>query len=342
MDAILCTAVARQRRPTLYAMQSFGRRRRPRALPNVRPLPAILVGLASALLATAGFVGYRLWPLTDRAAGAIPASASQPAVQPGNGPAPPHAGLFVGAPVGGRPHGVHARAAIVVDRVTGRVLWSHAPHRRLAIASLTKLMTAAVALDRAGHLDRPFRVTAAMTGAPGYTIGLHPGQVVTERRMLAAALIESANDAADALAVHRAGSIGRFVRLMNARAASLGLEDTRYSNPSGIVDAHNRSSAWDIAALSLRVLRQPLVRALVARKTFATGPTTSYVSRNRLLWTYPGAIGIKTGQTTVAGNCIAAAAQHGSRSVVAVLLHVRGDEFAAAARLLTWGFRHDR
>ena len=76
-------------------------------------------------------------------------------------------------------------------------------------------------------------------------------------------------------------------------------------------------------------------------KTYSAGPTASYVSRNTLLWDYRGAIGIKTGQTTAAGNCIAAAARRGGRSVVVVLLHVGGDEFATAGRLLDWGFKHD-
>jgi len=227
----------------------------------------------------------------------------------------------------------------VVDRTTGRVLWGKGAHRRLPIASLTKLMTALVALDH--RPGAPFRITPAMTGVPGYTLGLSAGDRVTERRMLAAALIASANDAANALAVHRSGSVARFVHRMNGQAKAFGLSDTHYSNPSGIYDAGNRSSAWDQATLSLRVLDQPLLRRMVGAKAYSAGPTTSYVSRNTLLWNYRGAIGIKTGQTTAAGNCIAAAARRKGRTVVVVLLHVDGDEFATAGRLLDWGFRHD-
>ena len=319
-------------------MQSFGRRQRPRRLPPVRPLAAVAVIVASALLATAAFVTHRLWPLTDRAAGAIDAPGLT-APSGGNGPGGlPPVQLVDGAPAG-HPSRVDARAAIVVDRTTGRVLYQKGAHRRLPIASLTKLMTALVGMDR--KLDAPFRVTLAMTGVPGYTIGLQPGDRVTERRMLAASLIASANDAANALAVHRAGSVAEFVRRMNAHAHDLGLHDTRYSNPSGIFDAGNRSSAWDEATLSLRVLEQPLLRRMVGAKAYSAGPTSSYVSRNTLLWDYRGAIGIKTGQTTAAGNCIAAAARRGGHSVVVVLLHVHGNEFATAGRLLDWGFRHD-
>jgi D-alanyl-D-alanine carboxypeptidase (penicillin-binding protein 5/6) len=328
--------VPRQRRPTLYAMQSHGRRRRPRRLPPVRPLPVIAVVVASALLATAAFVVHRLWPLTDRAAGAIDAPGlTAPA---GGGPGSASAvELVPGAPAG-HPRNVHATAAIVVDRMTGRVLWQKSAHRRLPIASLTKMMTALVAAG--GTLDAPFGVTHGMTGAPGYTLGLRAGQRVTERRMLAAALIASANDAADALAVHHSGTVARFVRAMNARARALGLSDTHYSNPSGIFDTGNLSSAWDQATVSLRLLDEPLLRRMVASKAYTAGPTSSYVSRNTLLWDYRGAIGIKTGQTTAAGNCIAAAARRKGRSIVVVLLHVDGDEFATAGRLLDWGFHH--
>jgi serine-type D-Ala-D-Ala carboxypeptidase (penicillin-binding protein 5/6) len=318
-------------------MQSFGRRRRPRRLPPVRPLAILAVVLASALVASAAFVVHRLWPLTDRAAGAIDAPGLT-APAGGGGPAPAAVKLVAGSPAG-HPARVRARAAIVVDRTTGRVLWGKAAHRRLPIASLTKLMTALVAVDR--RLDAPFRITPAMTGVPGYTLGLRAGDRVTERRMLAAALIASANDAANALAVRRGGSVARFVGRMNARAHVLGLADTHYSNPSGIFDAGNRSSAWDQATLSLRVLEQPLLRRMVGSKSYSAGPTSSYVSRNTLLWDYRGAIGIKTGQTTAAGNCIAAAARRKGRTIVVVLLHVEGDEFAAAGRLLDWGFRHD-
>src|SRR6185437_9280973 len=155
---------------------------------------------------------------------------------------------------------------------------------------------------------------------PGYTISLHAGQKVTSRQMLAGALIASANDAANALAVHTAGSVGKFVARMNAEAGRLGLSDTHYSNPSGIFDHDNRSSAWDVADLSRHVLRKPLLERLVGERAYQSG-NDLFVSRNRLLWSYHGAIGVKTGATTAAGNCLGV---------------------AAATRLINWRFRHDR
>jgi serine-type D-Ala-D-Ala carboxypeptidase (penicillin-binding protein 5/6) len=331
-------------RPPLYGLE-VGRRRRRRRLPalGLPPLAAIALVLVAVFAAGSGFVAYRLWPLTDRSAGVIgPPVASGPTAGGGSGTpsVTPRPLSDVGA-ARARIRGVRAEGGVVVDSTTGSVLWAHEAHRRLPIASLTKLMTALLALPQPAQLDRPFVITPRMIGVPGNTIGLRAGEHVTARRMLAAALIASANDAADVLAVRRAGSLPAFVALMNSTAARIGLSDTRYSNPSGIYDRGNRSSAWDVADLSRRVLERPLLRSLVGRRAYQAGVSV-YVNRNRLLWSYRGAIGLKTGSTTAAGNCLAVAAVHRGRTVIAVLLHVRGDEFAAATRALDWGFRHDR
>jgi serine-type D-Ala-D-Ala carboxypeptidase (penicillin-binding protein 5/6) len=308
----------------------------------VPPLAAIAVVLLALLAAASGFAAYRLWPLTDHSAGVIgPPVPSAPTT--GGGTTPPPAGplrpLDASAASHVPIHGVRATAAIVLDSATGSVLWEHEAHRRLPIASLTKLMTALLAEPRHG-LETRFAVTPNMVGVPGYTLGLRAGEHVTAQQMLAATLIASANDAADVLAVHRAGSVHAFVARMNVAAARFGLSDTRYSNPSGIYDTGNHSSAWDVADLSRRVLERPLLRSLVGRRAYQVGNAV-YVNRNRLLWTYHGAIGIKTGSTTAAGNCLAVAAVRNGRTVVAVLLHARHGQFAAAARLLDWGFAHD-
>jgi serine-type D-Ala-D-Ala carboxypeptidase (penicillin-binding protein 5/6) len=308
------------------------------------PLAAVAVVLLAVLAAGSGFVAYRLWPLTDRSAGYIgPPVASAPAPGGGTKPVAPSVLRPMSAAAASRAAipGVHAVAGIVVDSASGSVLWEHEAHRRLPIASLTKLMTAYLAEPRSTHgLRRPFAVTPAMIGVPGYTIGLHVGERVTLEHMLAAALIASANDAANVLAVHRAGSLHAFVAMMNATAGRLGLTDTRYSNPSGIFDAGNRSSAWDVADLTRHALQRPLLRSLVERRAYQVGNVV-YVNRNRLLWTYHGAIGVKTGSTTAAGNCLAVAAVRRGRTLIGVLLNAHGGQFAAAARLLDWGFRHD-
>lgn len=318
-----------------------GRRRPRRALP-VRWWWVALGVLLLVPVVAVGVVLWRVLPLTDTGAGVIPPSALT-----GVAPSPSTGGTSPAVPLDGshasqRPiRGVGVAAGIVVDAGSGRVLWEHRPHAQRPIASLTKLMTALLASK--GNLQRRFTVTRPMTGELGYTIGLRAGEHVRVRDMLAAMLIASANDAADALAVHHSGSVKAFVRLMNHQARRMKLGDTRYSNPSGIIDTGNHSSAWDIASLSRFVLARSALRALVGAKQYQpAGGGAPYVSRNTLLWNYPDAIGIKTGQTTLAGNCLAAAAVRGGHTLIAVLLAARGDEFASAERLLDWGFHRDR
>jgi D-alanyl-D-alanine carboxypeptidase (penicillin-binding protein 5/6) len=318
-------------------MQAGPRRRR--RLPAVSPLRAVLVIVLVVLVAAAAVVVWRVLPLTDRSAGVIPPSALTGVVPqtPGNGTGDVTSPLRVaGASTRALPS-VHVAAGVVVDAGSGRVLWSHRPHARRPIASLTKLMTALLS-ERGGGINRRFLVTPAMTGETGFTIGLHAGGKVSVHDMLAAMLIASANDAADALAVHTAGSVKAFVRRMNHEARKLKLSDTHYSNPSGIVDAGNHSSAWDVADLSRQVLAVGPLRRLVSAKFYRPASGAPFVNRNQLLWTYPDAGGIKTGETTLAGNCLAASATRGGHTLIAVELGAGGNEFAAAARMLNWGF----
>jgi D-alanyl-D-alanine carboxypeptidase (penicillin-binding protein 5/6) len=201
------------------------------------------------------------------------------------------------------------------------------------------MMTALVAY-RAHKTRGTFVVTPAMTDVPGETLGLSAGDRVSARDMLAATLLPSANDAANALAVHTSGSLTAFVARMNATARNLGLRDTRFSNPSGIYDAGNHSSAWDVAQMARLVLAAPQLSALVGRKIYVPRSGPDYVNTNHLLWTYDGARGVKTGFTDASGKCVVAAATRGGRTMIAVVLNAGGDEFLEAARMLNWGFKN--
>ena len=234
--------------------------------------------------------------------------------------------------------GVSVGSGVLVDAASGRVLWMQRPHVRRAIASLTKLMTAHLIASR--PVSGSFPVPAQAVGLPGENAGLAAGQRVRTADMLAATLVTSANDAATALAIHRAGSVRGFAGMMNREAARLHLRDTRYSNPSGIFDTGNRSSAWDVAELSRVVLRQPALARLVGSKVVVASTGVDFVNTNTLLWTYSGAVGIKTGFTDASGLCLAAAATRDGRTLIAVVLDARPTEFAAAERVLDWGFRH--
>jgi serine-type D-Ala-D-Ala carboxypeptidase (penicillin-binding protein 5/6) len=311
-----------------------GPRRRTR--PHVSPIRALVVVLVVLFAVAAAFVVWTVLPLTDRSAGEIPpgmAVTGGGVTQGAGGLAPLSAAHASGRPIAG----VHVASGVIVDATTGAVFWAVRPHQRRPVASLTKLMTALVALQHKA-VTGTFHVTPAMTHVAGYTIGIRAGQSVRARDMLAGALIASGNDAANALAVHAAGSIHAFVRDMNKEAGALGLKATRYSNPSGIVDAGNHSSAWDVAQLSRIVLKHNRIASLVQTKAYTPARGADYVNRNQLLWDYTGAIGLKTGFTTGSGPSIDAAATRNGHTLIAVALDLTGNEFDTAARMLDWGF----
>jgi D-alanyl-D-alanine carboxypeptidase len=235
-----------------------------------------------------------------------------------------------------------ARSAVLVDARDGAVLWAKRPHARHAIASTTKIMTAVLALELLSPGEK-IEVARSVPRVQPYREGLRAHERVRAWKLLYSLLLYSGNDDALALAIGAAGSRDAFVALMNEKARALDLRDSRFSSPSGVIDRGNRSSAWDLAALARYAMRdarfREIVRTRIKRVRWAA-PTFGkvYVNRNRLLTTYPGADGIKTGWTTVAGHCLVASAhRHGIR-LIAVVLH-SGDSYADAKRLLDYGFR---
>jgi serine-type D-Ala-D-Ala carboxypeptidase (penicillin-binding protein 5/6) len=235
-----------------------------------------------------------------------------------------------------------AQAAIVVDARDGTVMFSKRPDAERSIASTTKLMTALLALEEAQPGD--------VFTAPGYDampaesrINLRQGERMTVQDLLGALLLESANDAAVALAENISGSRQAFVDEMNDRAAELGLDHTSYANPIGLDEPGNYSSARDLATLARTLLQNPRFARIVdmPEATLETGIRPRTVeNRNDLVAAYPWVSGVKTGYTLNAGNVLVGAAERGPRArVVSVVL----GEPSEAARdadtltLLRWG-----
>lgn len=216
------------------------------------------------------------------------------------------------------------RAGLAFDVDTGEVLWRRGATRRASIASLTKLMTALVAVDALGPDDR-VRVPAAAPAIRGSQMGgLVAGRRARTEVLLAGLMIASGNDAAIALATGVAGSQRAFVLRMNARARDLGLRCTRYVDPHGL-GAGNRSCPADLAVLAMRAMAEPRIAA-VARKSRArvwpgAGEKRLLLSTNPLLQRrYPGALGLKTGYTPAAGRCLVSIVRRGGRRIGIVLL----------------------
>lgn len=238
------------------------------------------------------------------------------------------------------PPPVVARAVLVANGDTGEILFARNADRRLPMASITKLMTALVTLERA----RPAQLATVIGPAPGIggsTVGLVPGERLPIRDLLAAALIESANDAAYALAAHVGrGSVGRFVGYMNKRAKTLGLDNTHYTRPDGLDAPGHYSSARDIYVLAREAMERPLVRRLVRRRTAEIAGGRVVDTWNDLLGRFRGVFGVKTGHTGRAGWSQVAAARRAGVTIYAVLLGSpsRAQRNADLIELLQWGF----
>lgn len=203
----------------------------------------------------------------------------------------------------------------------GRLLWAGHEHDRLPPASLTKLMTALLVLEQ-GHLDDVVTVGRAAARETGTRIGLREGERLRVSDLLVAAVVRSANDACRALADHVSGD---FVALMNRRAAELGMKDTRFLDPCGHDREGHYSSAADLLRLAHEVMRQPeylrLARLPKARIESAAGRRFRFSNTNALIGRYEGAIGLKTGHTSAAGNCLVALAERDGMRVLVVVLN---------------------
>ena len=253
------------------------------------------------------------------------------------------AALALAAPVlGARPQ-VTGRSYLVANGVTGEVLLAHNVRERVPIASLTKLMTVLLTLEHA-RLNDVVVVNPAAAAVGESSADLHAGDRLTVRELLEAALIQSANDAADALAFYVGhGSEARFVAMMNARAGQLGLRDTHYARPDGLDAPGHYSSARDVTFLARLLMHQPVVRRIVRQRTATISGGRTLHTWNDLLYSYPGIFGVKTGHTSVGWSEVAAARRRGV-TVYATLLDSpdRTTRNADLVRLLDWGFAQYR
>jgi D-alanyl-D-alanine carboxypeptidase (penicillin-binding protein 5/6) len=236
---------------------------------------------------------------------------------------------------------VQAKYAVLIDEGSGRVLYALNSSQRVPMASLTKVMTALLVLEN-GNLDQMVYVSSMAAETGESNVALEPGEILSRRDLLNALLLNSANDAATALAESVAGTEDNFVALMNRRARELGLNDTHFSNSHGLNAPDHYSSAYDLAVLSRKAMTNPIFQQLVATKSavmpWAGHPWPRFLfNQNRLLYRYSGAIGIKTGYTWEAGNCVIGGAQRGSLRLIAVVLH-SPNVYSDIDNLLNYGF----
>lgn len=239
-----------------------------------------------------------------------------------------------------------ARAWILLDSRSGDVLAEDDSERRLPVASTTKLMTAHLALERL----RPGQLITAPVYAASpieSRIDLRAGERMTMRDLLYALLLESANDAAVALATAASGSVEGFVRDMNFEARELGLDMSQFRNPIGLDEPGHAASAADLAELTRRLMRDPVFRRIVDTEsvTLRSGDRPRrLVTRNDLLRRLRWLNGVKTGRTQQAGYVLVASARRGGVELISVVLGAGSEEArdSQSERLLRWGFSQYR
>jgi D-alanyl-D-alanine carboxypeptidase (penicillin-binding protein 5/6) len=254
------------------------------------------------------------------------------------------AALVLAAPATGAPPEIRARAWFVQSATTGDVLAHHGERAKVPIASITKLMTVLVTLEHA-KLDDVVTVAPGAAAVGESTIDLQTGERITVRDLLKGALIQSANDAANALAAYVGkGDTDRFVALMNAKARELGLRETHFVRPDGLDVAGHVSSARDVTRLAQILMHDPFVRSVVRERTATIAGGRTLHTWNDLLGEFPGLLGVKTGHTGAAGWCEVAAARGPGVTIYAAVLGspTRSSRNADLAELLRYGLSRYR
>ena len=236
-----------------------------------------------------------------------------------------------------------ARSAVLMEYETGRVLYEHNAHEPLPMASTTKMMTALLAIEK-GDLASPVTAGKNAFGVPGTSIYLAQGETLTLEEMLYGLMLASGNDAAVAIAEHIGGTAEAFCRMMTDRAEEIGCENTVFLTPHGLPCAGHHTTAWDLALIAREAMGQPAFRQIVStQRASIPWPGHEYsrvlTNKNRLLSSYPGAVGVKTGYTKAAGRCLVFAAEREGMLLIGAVLNCP-DWFDEAESILDQGFHN--
>lgn len=237
---------------------------------------------------------------------------------------------------------LNARAAVLIDGASGRVLCGVREELPLPMASTTKVMTALLALESCS-LQETVTASRRASGVPGTSIYLREGEQLTMEEMLLGLMLRSGNDAAVAIAEHVSGSVEAFAARMNERARELGAQ-ANFVTPNGLDEGGHSISALGLALVARQAMTLPDFRRIVGlQRATIPWPGNEYdrvlTNKNRLLREYEGATGIKTGFTSKAGRCLVFSAEREGMELIGVVLNC-GTWFDSAERLLDWGFAH--
>lgn len=237
---------------------------------------------------------------------------------------------------------INAKSSIAIDLKTGTILYEKNAHKKLQIASITKLMTALIILEES-DLQESVTVSRNAASTQGSTMFLAAGEQITVENLLHGILINSANDGAVALAEHNAGTVHEFVQKMNNKAKELGLINTHFQNPIGLDHSQNYSTTFDLAKLGQYIYQNQFVKKSTQTKTMKVYSidgkfTHELESTNDLLDSYLNIKGLKTGRTEKAGLCLASVAADEENEILTIVLDSPA-RFTETKILVDWVFR---
>jgi D-alanyl-D-alanine carboxypeptidase (penicillin-binding protein 5/6) len=231
---------------------------------------------------------------------------------------------------GPTPPSISAEAATLIDVASGRILAEKQGNKRMRIASLTKIMTAIVAIEQ-GNIHDIVTTPNSAYGKEGSSIYLKRGEKMKMEDMLYGLMLRSGNDAAVAIAEHVGGSVEGFARLMNEKAEYIGMESSHFMNPHGLDDSDNHySTARDMAILTAYALRNPEFRKIVSAQVKyipweGENWDRKLINKNKMLRLYEGADGVKTGYTKLAKRCLSSSATRNGQQLAIVVLNAPQD-----------------
>lgn len=239
---------------------------------------------------------------------------------------------------------VSAESAVLMEQQSGRVLFAKDAHEKRRIASITKIMTAILAIE-SGKLEKKVKISKKAALTEGSSLYLKPGEKIRLKDLVYGLMLRSGNDAAVAIAESVGGSVEGFSHLMNQKAAQIGMTDTIFANPHGLDDHKEMySTAYDMALLTRYAMKNPTFREIAGTKVYRVpNPDGNGIlvwrNKNKLLTSYPYSTGGKTGYTTIAKRTLVSTAKKHDLSLIAVTLNDR-DDWDDHMNMFEWGFKH--
>ena len=235
-----------------------------------------------------------------------------------------------------------AKSMCVIDKDSGRILYSKNPYEKLPMASTTKVVTAITALEHCDDLDEKIVVADESIGVEGTSIYLRKDEEIRVIDLLYGLMLRSGNDSATALACHVAGGVDEFADMMNETAEKVGATSSHFTNPHGLDDPDHYTTAYDLSLITAYALSNPTFKEIVSTRNYVMEATNKsdkryLTNKNKLLLNLPGCCGVKTGFTSKAGRCLVSALEQDSSTAVCVVLNC-GPMFEESSALLTSAF----